>query len=156
MSKHAGTRGLKTTYCTESIHMSTLNTIRCNFIPLRPIDRAARSITVHTLDVYCHIFSWGMLPYVIIKFCWWSRTCLHPVLTQRLAYISSLRVWVQMEEWNLIGYCKWPFSLQQTNCQALHMKKGLKMQLADVHVMSAMWVSGEWDPWITDVHKTRT
>ena len=71
---------------------------------------------------------------------------------QRLAYISSLRlntslcsVWVQMEKWNLIGSCKWPFSPQQTNCQALNMKKGLEMQLTDVHVMPAMWVSGEWD-----------
>lgn len=78
---------------------------------------------------------------------------LYPVLAEKLAYISSLSldsslcsVSVQMEKWNLIGYHKWPFSLQQTICQALHMKKGLKMQLADVHVMSAMWVSGEWDP----------
>lgn len=70
--------------------------------------------------------------------------------TQRLAYISSLRlnmslcsVWAQMETWNVIGCCKWPFCLQQTNCQALHMKEGLKMQLADVRVMQAMWVSGE-------------
>lgn len=83
-----------------------------------------------------------------------------PVPTQRLACISSLRpnsslcsVWVQMEKLNLIGCRKWPFCPQQTNCQALHMKKGLKMQLADVHVMSAMWVSGEWDPWITEKHK---
>lgn len=37
------------------------------------------------------------------------------------------------------------FPLQQINCQALYMKKGLKMQLADVRVMLAMWVSGEWD-----------
>lgn len=77
-----------------------------------------------------------------------------------LAYISRswlnsslCSVWVQMEKGNLIGYCKWPLCLQQTNCQALHMKKGLKMRLTDVHVMSAMWVSGEWVAWITDIHK---
>lgn len=146
--------------------------IQYSIIPLRPIrhDSSQYSTTMHTLDIYFHIqhqyynvFSWGTLSYVIIEFCWWSRTCLDPVLTQRLAYISSLRlnsslcsVWLQMEKWNVIGYRKWPFSLQQTNCQALHMKKGLKMQLADVHVMLAMWVSGEWDPWIIDVHKTHT
>lgn len=64
----------------------------------------------------------------------------------------------------VVSECRWrsetwlvtangPFPPQQTNCQALHMKKGLKMQLADVHVMPAMWVSGEWDPWITDMQK---
>lgn len=81
--------------------------------------------------------------------------------TQRLAYISSLRLntslcsaWAQMEMWNAIGCRKWPFCLQQTNCQALRMKESLKMQLADVRAMRAMWVSGESDHGITDERKT--